>query len=450
MDFKNTYSGIFGGPQDPKDLKYMDDVDKAMNRKGHPWAFLLSVAIVVFVVVAMVWASFAIMDETTRGMGHVIPSQGVQLIQNQEGGTIREMVVRETQTVEEGDVLARIQVDDMEATLRDVQHKLAMSEVALIRLQAERAGQQPEFPQKYIEQYPGVVADQQLLYEMRDGQFDAEDRALQAQLEQRKREVEAVQSKVKSLEESLTIAREKERNVRSLAAKGTYSQMDYLNLKQSVVSLEGELDGANSSLSRAQSAVRAAEEQFSRRNSERMSAILSEITRTRIDINSFSEQIISVRNRATRAELRAPMKGIIKRILVKQGAVAKAGETIIELLPIEDTLEVEARISPADIGFLHPGQKAMVKITAYDFSIFGGLEADLIQISADTIEDKRGELYYMVRLRTRKNALHYQGRDFPIIPGMTVSVDILTGQKSVLDYVLAPIIKAKDSAFTER
>lgn len=437
--------------RDPHDYTSLSEVDAALQKHGHPWAFTLSLAVLFFIAVFLFWASFAKLDETTRGMGQVIPSQGTQLIQNQEGGTIREMLVHETQVVEKGELLARIQADDAEATLRDLRNKKASHEAALIRLEAEREDRETVvFPEELRALAPQAVIDQEHLFTTRREQFDGEDRALEAQLAQRKSEVELILARKESIEANLAIARQKEANTRPLAARGVYPQMDYLNLKQNVVALEGDLSATEQAVSAAESRVKEAEERLTNRESERQSAFLAEITKNRIELNSINEQIVSVTNRASRADLRAPMKGIIRRILIKQGGVARPGETIMELLPIEDTLEVEARIRPSDVGFLHPGQRAMIKVTAYDFSIYGGLEAELTQISADTVEDRRGETYYMVRLRTKRNALIYRGRELPIIPGMQVSVDILTGEKSVLDLLLNPIRRAKENAFRER
>lgn len=428
---------------DPEDLEYMSEVDAALRRRGHPWAFALSFVIVCIFVIFLIWAYFSSLDEATRGVGQVIPSQGTQLIQNQDGGTILEMFVHENQVVEQGELLARIDTVGIASSLRDLTNKKIENEVALARLQAEADGTELTFSQELIDQHPEAVANQLQVYRTRREQFEGEDRALQALLEQRDRERQELLASRKKTEDSLLITRQQEANVRSLAERGVYSQMDYLNLKQRIVALEGELAALVQNISRAQSAVAEAQERLKNRHSERQAQIADEVSRRRVELNSLNEQLAAGGSRATRADLRAPMKGIVTRILIKQGGVARPGETIMELLPIEDTLEVEARIRPADIGFLKPGQKAMIKISAYDYEIYGGLEADLIQISAGTVEDKRGEAAYLVRLRTRKNALVYNGQPLPIMPGMTVTVDILTGEKSVLDYLLKPILKSE-------
>ncbi len=179
--------------------------------------------------------------------------------------------------------------------------------------------------------------------------------------------------------------------------------------------------------------------------------INAEITKRRTELNSLKETLAAGGDRVTRTELRSPVRGTVKQIYINTvGGVVKPGEAIMEIVPLDDTLLVEARVRPADVAFLHPGQKAMVKVSAYDFSIYGGLEAELEQISADTIEDKRGDFYYLVKVRTRKNSIVYRKEHLPIIPGMVTTVDILTGKKTVLDYILKPILKARQNALRER
>jgi adhesin transport system membrane fusion protein len=233
--------------------------------------------------------------------------------------------------------------------------------------------------------------------------------------------------------------------------KGTFSRVDYLKLEQQLATLQGDVAGVAQSIARARNGAQEIQERITQRRSEKMSQIQEEINKRRLDLNSIRETLAFGGDRTKRMDVRAPMRGTIKRILINTvGGVIKPGETVIELVPLDDTLLVEARIKPTDIAFLHPNQKAVIKITAYDFSIYGGLEGSVEQISADTIEDKKGETYYLVKLRTQKNAIQYRGENLPIIPGMTASVDILTGKKSVLDYLLKPILKAKQNALRER
>jgi adhesin transport system membrane fusion protein len=296
-----------------------------------------------------------------------------------------------------------------------------------------------------------VVTDQLALYNARKTQFEGEMRALEAQLEQKNNEMAEAQARRGQLEENLRLVMEQRNIARPLMLKGTFSRVDYLKLEQQVATLQGDVAGVVQTVARARNGAQEIQERINQRKSEKTSQIQEEINKRRLELNSIRETLSFGGDRTKRMDVRAPMRGTIKRIMINTvGGVIKPGETVIELIPLDDTLLIEARIKPTDIAFLHPNQKAVVKITAYDFSIYGGLEGSVEQISADTIEDKKGETYYLVKLRTKKNAMLYRGENLPIIPGMTASVDILTGKKSVLDYLLKPILKAKQNALRER
>jgi adhesin transport system membrane fusion protein len=434
-----------------EDLEFMSEVDAALRRRGHPLAYVLSLSTFAFFVVFVIWSSIASLDEVTRGNGQVVSSQRLQEIQNLEGGILAEMLVSENQIVNRDQILARLSNEQAKSTVRDNLNRQAEAQAAIMRLEAERDGRELVFPQAMQDEYLQVVTDQRALYNARKMQFEGELRALNAQLEQKNNEVEEAMARRVQLEENLRLVMEQRNIARPLMLKGTFSRVDYLKLEQQVATLQGDVAGVAQTIARARGGVQELQERITQRTSEMSSHIQEEINKRRLELKSIQETLAFGGDRVERTDVRAPMRGTIKRILINTpGGVVKPGETLVELVPLDDTLLIEARIKPTDIAFLHPNQKAMVKISAYDFSIYGGLEGQVEQISADTIEDKKGETYYLVKLRTNKNAITYRGENLPIIPGMTASVDILTGKKTVLDYLLKPILKAKQNALRER
>jgi len=233
--------------------------------------------------------------------------------------------------------------------------------------------------------------------------------------------------------------------------KQIHSELDYLRLEQTVVQLRGDVEALSLGIPRVQRAAKEARGRIEQPKAEYRRLALEEINERRLELKSITENLSSGGDRVTRTDIRSPVKGIVKHIMINTlGGVVRPGESIMEIVPLDDTLLIEAEIKPSDIAFLHPGQKATVKITAYDFSIYGGLEGTVEHISADTIEDEKGENFYLVKVRTKQNAMIYRGQRLPIIPGMTAGVDVLTGEKSVLDYLLKPILKAKQNALRER
>lgn len=436
----------------PADLAFMSEVDKALSSRGHPFAFILSLAVIVFFVIFLVWAGWATLDEVTCGMGQVIPSQRTQEIQNLEGGILEAMYVREGQVVNNDEPLAKLSPRILEASLREAQNKMRENDIAIMRLQAEVEDRELTFPQDIQEKFPGIINAETAAYRARKAQFESEAYAIEAQIEQRNIEVEEALAKKQQIEANLQITIQRRDMVLPLVEKKIYSRLDYLQIVQQIAGLNGDLKTVLQTIERSRSAVSEAQRRLTTRHTEIVAQATDEMNKRRSENNSLRENIVAIQDRLTRTEILSPMRGTVKRILINTlGGVLKPGETIFELVPLDDTLVIEARIKPTDIGFINPNQKAMIKLTAYDFSIYGGLEGFVEDISADTIEDKKGEPYYQVKLRTKKKGMTApDGKDLPIIAGMQASVDIITGEKTVLNYLLKPITKARRNALTER
>ncbi|WP_457589610.1 HlyD family type I secretion periplasmic adaptor subunit, partial [Legionella pneumophila] len=354
-----------------------------------------------FFIVAIIWANYAILDEVTTGQGKVIPSSEVQVIQNLEGGIIQNIFVKEGQIVKKDQILMQIDNTRFMASYAEAEKKIDALEIEIIRLNAEISDTKPVFPDKFIKTYPHLVQDQLSLYESRMRELN-------------------------QLKKSLELAQKELDLTRPLLKGGSVSEVEVIRLERSVSEIKGNIEKFKS------------EE-------------LDKLNKARTELFALIEANKADKDRLTRTTVRSPVYGIVKQIKTTTiGGVVQPGSDLLEIVPLDDTLLIEAKIRPSDIGFIHPGQKAMVKITAYDFSIYGGLEGVVEHISADTIidekTDKKEESYYIVKVRTDKNYLGTEKKPLPIIPGMQATVDILTGQKSVLQYLLKPIIKAKQSA----
>lgn len=438
-------------PVPAEDLAFMSEVDAAINRTGHSFAYTLSLVVCLLVVSFILWAHFTVLDEVTRGMGQVIPSQRVQVIQNLEGGILQEILVQENQIVAKGDVLVRLDNTMAASQFRDAYSKALEHQAAIARLEAEAEGKEPAFPAEVQAEDSQIVADQLSIYRARQQQLQLELKVLQSQYDQKVQEVSEMQSRRQQLQRSLKLANEQRDIAKPLVEQGIYPRVDYLTLEREVSTLRGDLDGLRLAIPRVRKAADEAQKRMSQRRAEFRAVALEEVNRRRVELKSLREALAAGEDRVVRTDVRSPVRGTVKQIIINTiGGVVRPGEAILEIVPLDDTLLIEARIRPADIAFLHPGQPAMIKVSAYDFSIYGGLEGVVEQISADTIQDEEGESFYKVKLRTRTNAISYRGEKLPIIPGMTAGVDILTGKKSVLTYLLKPILKARQNALRER
>ena len=434
-----------------EELLYADVVDAALRRHPSRQARWLSLATGLFFLVFVIWASLAEVDEVTRAEGQVTSSQRTQTIQNLEGGILRAVLVREGQTIAKDTPLARLDNEMAESNYRDAVSKSLEHRAAILRLDAELEGREPQFPDDMRGASPQMVQDQKAAWAARKNQRESEMRLLESQYEQRQQEVEEQLSRKRAVDRNLALAIEQRNTALPLLQRKNYSRMEFLGLEQKVASLEGENDSLAASLPKAQTAAVEARQRIEFRKAELDTAITEEISKRRAELNSLKEVLAAGSDRVTRTELRSPVRGTVKQIHLNTiGGVVKPGESIMDIVPLDDTLLVEARVRPADVAFLHPGQKAMVKFSAYDFGVYGGLEAALEQISADTIEDKKGDIYYLAKLRTQKNGISYRNEVLPIIPGMMATADILTGRKTILDYILKPILKARQNALRER
>lgn len=447
---------MFENDISPVDLEYMSEADAAIHRYGKPRAYLISMCIMLFFVVLVIWAASTNLDEITRASGQVVPAQSIQEIQYLEGGVLDELMVRQGDSVEPGQVLARISNILARSALKEQQGNQALLEAEVIRLRAERDMTPLEFSPELIANYPEVVRGQTNLYMTHRDQREGEMRSLEGELEQRRREVDEGVARQRSLRSNLALAKERVVLTRPLYEKGTFSRMDFSKLEQEANTIEGELAAVTQSIERSRSGVAVAQEKINTRRLEWQTSTQEELNKKSAELSSVTTLLAARGDTVDRTDLRSRVRGKVKRILINTvGGSVAPGATIMEILPIDEQLLIEARVSPSDRAFLHTAddpekkQRAIVKISSYDFSIYGGMDATLESISDDTFEDNRGDIYYEIRLLTTSNALHHNGVDYEILPGMTAQVDIITGKKTVLSYLLKPILKAKQNALRE-
>ncbi len=404
-----------------------------------------------FIVIALIWAHFAVLDEVSRGEGKVIPSSQVQVIQNLEGGIIEKILVSEGDIVEKGQVLMEIDYTLFTSSLKESQVRARALEAKLARLMAETSNVELQFPSNLALDFPVLVKNEKALYSSRQRELNTKLSTLKSQADQKLNALQELISKKRKTARSYELIKQELDLTEPLLADGAVSKVEVIRLKRQANELKGELDEINIAIQRSQLAVEEARSKMKEIANSFRSTSLSELNTVRAELGPILENRAALKDRVDRTQVRSLVKGTIKQIFVNTlGGVVSPGMDLIEIVPLNDTLLVEAFIRPADIGFIHPGQNAIVKITAYDFSIYGGLPAIVEHISADTVKNEDDEDMYEIHVRT-KNALHdKRGKVLPIIPGMLASIDILTGEKSVLDYILKPILKTKQQALRER
>lgn len=410
--------------------------------------------IIGIIFIFIIWANLATLDEITRGQGRVVPSSEVQVIQHQEGGTIQALLVKEGDTVEAGQILMQLSDVGASSELGSTNARMMGLKAKAMRLQAEAEGKATlEFDDVMIEAIPQTVQEELNSFRANRAQIDSQKSVYQSQLSQRRGEVSEINTRINDIQRVISLTNEEMDMLKPLVDRGSAPKRDVLQLEQQLAQQRSELNGLRASLPRANSAINEAQARLSDIETTFKTKAQNDLTSALIDIKTLEQQMPALQDRKTRTEIRSPVKGIIKdiRIQTDEGSgVIKPGEPIMEVVPVDDQLVVEANIRPADIAFLHPGQRATVKITAYDFSIYGGLKGELVGISADTITNEKGESFYQIRVVTDENTIKRNGNNLPIIPGMVASVDILTGEKTVMEYIMKPLIKTLSQSMNER
>jgi adhesin transport system membrane fusion protein len=394
-------------------------------------------------VLFLLWASIARVDEVTRGQGRVIPSSKVQIIQSAEPSTIREILVRSGQTVSKGQLLVRLDNTSSQSELGQLETENALLGQRAARLAGEGGGAGCT---------GASCGDEARLAEVRRSSLQSQLAALSAAVEQRRRDMGEAQATASSLESSLQLAREQVAMLQPLAAKGVVPQTELLSAQREVVDIQGRLAAARQAISRSQAAVREAGAEVSRARFDFQQEALNERSQLTTKMAVNAETIRGAEGRLARSEIRSPARGVVNDLLVNTvGGYVNAGEQIMQVVPLGDKLLVETRVTPRDIAFIKVGDPANVKVTAYDFSIYGGLKGKVVRVSADSIYDEvERQAYFTVVVETTNAFLVSNGRRLPITPGMICDVEIVTGKKSVLSYLLKPILKVSGAALTER
>lgn len=434
-----------------KDYEFMHSLSSAVLQttpsKIRTVLYFWLIAIAMF----FIWAYFAQIDEIARGDGDIVPSGENQMIQNLEGGIVEEILVREGAFVEKNQLLIKIDNQKSQSSYSTNAIKADALNAKIIRLTAEANGEDFQVSQEMLEKIPQLVENEKSLYSTNKQQLDSKLNALKAQLTQRKQELSEAQSTRNSMQESLSMINKEVTMTKPMVAKGVRSKIDFLKLQREANEVKDRYDSARLSIPRLYAAIKEVESTIDETTLLFQSDAKRQLNEAVSELKGYKANSGALQDQVKRTLVRAPMKGIVQKLFVHTvGGVIQPGADILEIVPTDSTLLVEVKIKPSDIAFIYFRQKAIVKFSAYDFAIYGGLDGEVVHISADTITDQKDNVFYTVRIKTNKNYLERNGKQLKIIPGMTVSVDIITGRKSVLDYILKPILKTKQYTFTER
>lgn len=426
-------------------------VSADLMRPPRRWTNMLLIGVVATVVAAIAWANWAALEEVTSGTGRVIPASKIKFVQNLEGGIVSEIMTEDGARVKKGQVLLRIDPTGFGSRLNESLERRAGLRASIARLRAETQGTALVFPDEVVAQHPDLTIRETALFNTRRSELRSALNALSEQVTQRSQEISEIRNQVAVIKRSLAFAREELTLMRPAVDEGIIPMVELLRLQARVNELAGKHTAAQLALPRLKSALGEAKQRHEEREQNFRTTAQSDMNRFEVELAALLPLIGAQRDRVARTEVRSPVDGIVKEVKVTTiGQVVQPGMDLIEILPIDDSLLIEAKVRPADIAFLRPGQPVIVKITAFDYTIYGNLTGELERISADTIEDKEGNSFYLIRVRTKKSYLGKKEEGHIILPGMVAQVDIIIGKKTVLQYITKPLARIRDQALREK
>jgi membrane fusion protein, adhesin transport system len=411
-------------------------------------AKLIMYGIFAILLVLLVWASLAQVDEVTRGEGRVIPSRQVQVVQSLDGGIVVDIMVQLGDTVKRGQPLIKIDETRAISSLRENESQYLSLRAKEARLKALANGGSFNPPAEVQEKTPDTYLQELQLFNAARDELNSQINIARDQLSQRERELSEVQFKKEVAIKTYESTNKELAANRPLLSSGAVSEIEILRLERDANRAKGDIDQASAQMSRLTAAISEARRKVSEAQQSFLSKVRTELNETTAKINSLTQSSLALSDKVKQSTLTSPVNGKISKLYYNTvGGVIQPGKEVMEVVPSDDALVIEAKIQTKDIAFIRPQQPAVIKLTAYDYTIYGSLDGFVQDIAADSTIDDKGNAYYVVKVRTNKNNL---GDHLPIIPGMVAQVDILTGKKTVLSYLLKPVLKAKSYALTER
>ncbi len=434
------------------DLNYINSVSSAMLLKTNFTTRAMLWVGAVVIIWLIVWAYYAEIDALTRGQGKIIPAHQLQVIQNLEGGIVSEILVQEGESVKKGQIL--IKIDDTGFVGSYLENELRYNELQSksIRLLAESTAQAFTVSPEIEKKSPNLIKHERSLYLSNKEQLNNNKIIYKRRLSQKRTEKVEAEAKLRQLRQNYKLLQKEVKINKPLVDKGLISEVEFLQLQRQEGSLLGDILAIKLSIPRLISVIEEHKNNITEVNLKFRNTAKELYNETKAEMERIKQTNIAREDKVDRTYVRSPVDGTINQLLVNTvGGVVRPGMDIVEIVPSQDNLFIEAKIRPADIAFLYPGQKAIVKFSAYDFAVYGSLNGVLVHISADTIVDKTDDQsYYLVRIKTTKNYLGSKDKKLKLMVGMTVDADIITGKKTVLDYILRPILRARENTLSER
>ncbi len=436
--------------RDVKETEFMDQLEAAARMKPNKASNVMLWSITAMIVLFILWANFARIEELTRGQGQVVPTKEIQTVQSLEGGLLRELLVGQGDRVTKGQVLMRLSDVMFSSEERGAEAKADSLKLKIARLEAEAAGKDFVPSDELLKKVPDIAQNEQALYRSRQQELKNAISILEDKLRTVKADIDEAQAQINRLSSSRGSLQQELNITRDMVVKKAVSKLEQLRLEREVNDIGGQINAQQERIAGLRADLSATEKQKNDQSDRFRSQALTELSDVKTQNAQLGESLKSIGDRVSRTELRAPVDGVVNNIAVRTiGGVIEPAQKLIEIVPVDSELKIIAKVSPNNIAFLRVGQKVKVKITAYDAQRYGSLEGELVRIGASSVTDREGNVFFEIEVRTDKNHLGTAEAPLPVTPGMVADTEVVTGKRTIMEYVLKPFLKARDRALRE-
>lgn len=434
-----------------KETDFMSELDAAAHMKPAKSATLMLFSIVALVLFGIIWAGVTRVEVLTRGQGQVVPSQDVQVVQSLEGGIVEELLVSPGDLIKRGQILMRLSDVQFSSEERGTEAKFLGLEAKKARLTAEASGEAFKVPEEVAEKAPQISTNEQALYDSRQRELQNAYDILDDRIAKANADMAEVNAQINRFYSSRKLLNDELRITKDLVAKRAVPKLEEIRLNREIADISGQINAQSQRKKSLEAELAVAKKERESQLDKFRSQALGELNSVETEIASLRENLKSIGDRVERREVKAPVDGVVNNIAVRTlGGVVEPAMQLVEIVPVDEELKIIAQIQPNEIAFIRPGQPAKVKITAYDAQKYGSLEGELVRIGATSGRDQEGNTFFEIEVHTTKNYMGDEDTPLPITPGMVAEVEVITGKRTILEYLLKPVLRARDRAFTEQ
>lgn len=431
--------------------EFMSELEAATRMKPSDKSHYLLIAVASLVGAFLIWSNSSEIEEITRGSGQVVPTQEIQIVQSLEGGILQDLLVREGQAVKQGEIIMKLSDVAFASEERGVEAQSLALQAKKARLEAEAEGTEFVVPAEIVEKFPDIARNEEALYQSRQQELENAKSILNNKISSARAGLSEVQAKISRLTESRRLLNEELVITKEMVAKKAVPKLEEIRLNREISDLSGQIREATQKKSGLQADLSRAQKEREDREDKFKSQVLGELNDVESKVSQLGESLTAIGDRVERTEITSPVAGIVNKIVIKTiGGVIEPAMKVAEIVPQDDNLKIVARVLPQEIAFLRPDLPVNIKISAYDSQRYGSLKGRLTRIGANSISDNEGNVFFEIEVQSEKNYLGTEDSPLPITPGMVAEVEIITGKRTIFDYLMKPVLRAKDKALTER